>query len=70
MFLKSISSLMFLSGLSVSASFGAEVKFAGTAQACFGFQCTPSAMESIVGLSYYGSTFEGTTSDGFLSFRW
>ncbi len=59
---------MFLFGLSVSALFAAEVKFAGTAQACFGFQCTPSAMESIVGLSYYGSTFEGTTSDGFLAF--
>jgi hypothetical protein len=47
---------------------GAEIDFLGLSTACFGLQCTPAIISSIDGVTYYGSTFEGRTDDGFVAF--
>jgi hypothetical protein len=49
-----------------------EVTFAGTTGGCFGAGCVPGGTgqaqsASILGLTYNGSIFDGTTSSGFLA---
>ncbi|HUE82397.1 MAG TPA: hypothetical protein VMM84_09820, partial [Pyrinomonadaceae bacterium] len=49
-----------------------EVTFAGSTGGCFGAGCVPGGTgqaqtASLLGLTYHGSIFDGTTSSGFLA---
>ena len=55
-----------------SAAKADEVSFAGFTNGCFGAGCTPGTTSgapsvSLLGLTYNSSTFNGTTSSGFLA---
>ena len=66
--IRSSSAALVLLCFAAPVVFGAEVTLSGVSQACFGFQCTPAIVNTVEGLTYYGSTFEGRTDEGFLAF--
>lgn len=52
--------------LGSSAARADEVFFSGSTLGCFGAGCTPVASQTLLGLTYTNSTFNGTTAGGFL----
>jgi PEP-CTERM motif len=53
-------------GLGQSVAKADEVLITGSTAGCFGGGCVPGATDTVLGLTYNSSTFNGTTAAGFL----
>jgi len=53
-------------GLGHSVAKADEVLITGSTAGCFGAACVPGATDTVLGLTFNNSTFDGTTAAGFL----